>query len=69
VIHMMRELAHKQGRAVVIVTHDSRVLEFGDRTVRMEDGRIVAPPANDVPGKMAPHWAIPAEAQTVGEAC
>jgi ABC-type lipoprotein export system ATPase subunit len=24
----------------VVVTHDSRVLEFGDRMVSMEDGRI-----------------------------
>jgi ABC-type lipoprotein export system ATPase subunit len=23
-----------------VVTHDSRVLEFGDRIVHMEDGRI-----------------------------
>jgi putative ABC transport system ATP-binding protein len=41
VMLMMRELAHKHERAVVVVTHDSRVLEFGDRIVRMEDGRIV----------------------------
>ena len=41
VMEMMRELAHKHGRGVVVVTHDSRVLEFGDRIVRMEDGRII----------------------------
>jgi putative ABC transport system ATP-binding protein len=69
VMAMMRELAHKHGRAVVIVTHDSRVLEFGDRTVRIEDGRIVPPLAVDVPGRIAPQWAIPAEARAVGEAC
>jgi len=40
VMEMMRELAHQHGRAVVIVTHDSRVLEFADRTVRIEDGAI-----------------------------
>jgi len=37
----MHDLAHKHGRAVVVVTHDSRVLEFADRIVHMEDGRIV----------------------------
>lgn len=42
VMQMMREVAHKHGRAVVVVTHDSRALEFGDRIVRMEDGRIVS---------------------------
>jgi putative ABC transport system ATP-binding protein len=41
VMSLMRDLAHKNRRGVVVVTHDSRVLEFGDRIVRMEDGRIV----------------------------
>lgn len=41
VMGILRDLAHTHGRAVVIVTHDSRVLEFGDRIVHMEDGRIV----------------------------
>jgi len=42
VMVMLRELAHRQDRAVVVVTHDSRVLEFGDRVVRIEDGRILS---------------------------
>jgi len=37
---MMSELAHRRQRAVVIVTHDSRVLNFADRIVRIEDGAI-----------------------------
>lgn len=41
IMQMMRDLAHERGRAVVIVTHDSRVLEFADRSVRIEDGLIV----------------------------
>ena len=40
VMEMMSELAHKRGRAVVIVTHDSRVVNFADRIVRIEDGMI-----------------------------
>ena len=40
VMEMMRDLAHERGRAVVIVTHDSRVLEFADRSIRIEDGLI-----------------------------
>ena len=40
VIEMMRNLAHDRGTAVVIVTHDPRVLEFADRTVRIEDGLV-----------------------------
>jgi putative ABC transport system ATP-binding protein len=40
VMEMMRELARKHGRGVVVVTHDSRVTEFADRIVHMEDGCI-----------------------------
>jgi putative ABC transport system ATP-binding protein len=45
VMEMMRDLAHERGRAVVIVTHDSRVLEFADRSIRIEDGLIAQPKA------------------------
>jgi putative ABC transport system ATP-binding protein len=37
-------LAHRQGRAVVIVTHDPRIVHLADRIVHIEDGRIVAAP-------------------------
>ncbi|HKD75300.1 MAG TPA: ATP-binding cassette domain-containing protein, partial [Ktedonobacterales bacterium] len=42
VMQMMADLAHQRGRAVVVVTHDSRVLEFGDRIVKIEDGLIAS---------------------------
>jgi putative ABC transport system ATP-binding protein len=38
-------LAHRQRRAVVIVTHDSRIVHLADRIVHIEDGRIVPAPA------------------------
>ena len=41
VIGLLRDLARQRGRAVVLVTHDGRILEFADRIVRIEDGRIV----------------------------
>lgn len=43
VMEMMSELAHQRGRAVVIVTHDSRVVSFADRIVKIEDGLITVP--------------------------
>jgi putative ABC transport system ATP-binding protein len=42
IMQVLRELAHRNERAVVVVTHDSRVLEFGDRIVTMEDGKLVS---------------------------
>jgi len=41
VMNVLQRLAHERDRAVVIVTHDNRMLGYADRTVRMEDGRIV----------------------------
>jgi putative ABC transport system ATP-binding protein len=50
VMELMRDLAHKRGRAVVVVTHDPRVMEFADRTIRIEDGMIVdGSPASTAP--------------------
>ena len=57
VMQMMHDLAHKHGRAVVVVTHDSRVLEFADRIVRMEDGRIIPADGDDF-SKMPLRWAV-----------
>ncbi|MBI4892856.1 MAG: ABC transporter ATP-binding protein [Acidobacteria bacterium] len=40
VMQMLTRLAKQRGRAVVVVTHDSRVLGFADRIVEIADGRI-----------------------------
>ncbi len=40
IVEMMAALAHDEDRAVVIVTHDNRLIEYADRIVRLEDGRI-----------------------------
>jgi putative ABC transport system ATP-binding protein len=42
VLELMRRLAHEQNRAVVIVTHDIRVADLGDRLVHLEDGKIAS---------------------------
>ena len=43
-MRLLQDLAHQRERAVVLVTHDSRIVEFADRIVRIEDGRIVGHP-------------------------
>lgn len=40
VMDLLKELAHEQGRAVVVVTHDNRIFDYADRIVQIEDGRI-----------------------------
>ena len=41
VMELLREAAVKPDRAVVVVTHDNRVFQFGERIAHMDDGRIV----------------------------
>lgn len=40
VARLLAGIAHEQGRAVVIVTHDSRISGIADRIVYLEDGAI-----------------------------
>lgn len=42
VMQLMQRLARDSGRAVVIVTHDSRIQSYANRVVRMADGRITS---------------------------
>jgi len=41
VVELLRRLARDQGCAVLMVTHDPRILDIADRLVRMEDGRLL----------------------------
>jgi putative ABC transport system ATP-binding protein len=41
IMELLRHVALEGERAVIIVTHDSRIFGFGDRIARMEDGRVV----------------------------
>lgn len=40
VVDLLQSLAREQGCPVLMVTHDSRVLDVADRVIHMEDGRI-----------------------------
>jgi energy-coupling factor transporter ATP-binding protein EcfA2 len=42
VAELLRGLAKRQGAAVLLVTHDHRILEFADRVLHMEDGRLTS---------------------------
>ena len=42
VMELFRRVAHEQGAAVLVVTHDHRALDVFDRLYTMEDGRLAA---------------------------
>lgn len=39
-VELMNHLAKKQGSAVLMVTHDPRILDLADRILHMEDGKL-----------------------------
>jgi putative ABC transport system ATP-binding protein len=41
-VELFRQLADKQGAAIVMVTHDNKIIDIADRVVSLEDGRLVA---------------------------
>ena len=40
VVELIQELAREDGAAVVLVTHDNRILDVADRILHLEDGHI-----------------------------
>jgi putative ABC transport system ATP-binding protein len=41
IVKFVREHILSEQRCIVIVTHDSRIYEFADRIVKMEDGKLM----------------------------
>jgi len=41
VVEIMQQLAKEQGTAILLVTHDNRILDIADRIIDMEDGVLV----------------------------
>lgn len=42
VVDLLHLLAKKQGCAILLVTHDNRILDIADRILTMEDGRLMS---------------------------
>jgi putative ABC transport system ATP-binding protein len=42
IVTLMQKLAKEQGCAILIVTHDNRILDVADRLIQMEDGRLIS---------------------------
>jgi len=41
-VELFRHLADEQQAAIVMVTHDNKIIDIADRVVNLEDGRLVA---------------------------
>jgi putative ABC transport system ATP-binding protein len=41
VVSLLRRLADERSTTIFLVTHDHRVLDYADRIIKMEDGRVV----------------------------
>ncbi|MDB6069846.1 MAG: ABC-type antimicrobial peptide transport system, ATPase component [Verrucomicrobiales bacterium] len=56
VMELLKAVARKPGRSVIVVTHDPRVYDFADRIAEMEDGRVLNnQPAATSPALTAAH--------------
>jgi putative ABC transport system ATP-binding protein len=42
ILELLRSIAIEGDRAVIIVTHDSRIFEFADTLARMDDGHVIS---------------------------
>ena len=42
VVDLLHQLAKKQDCAILLVTHDNRILDIADRILTMEDGRLIS---------------------------
>jgi putative ABC transport system ATP-binding protein len=40
VMQLLREVASREDRALIVVTHDSRIFSFADRIAHMDDGHV-----------------------------
>ncbi|MBW4564076.1 MAG: DevA family ABC transporter ATP-binding protein [Mojavia pulchra JT2-VF2] len=40
VVNLMQKLAKEQGCTILMVTHDTRILDIGDRIIHLEDGKL-----------------------------
>jgi putative ABC transport system ATP-binding protein len=50
VMELLVALAHEEGAAVVLVTHEARVAAYSDREVVVRDGRVTSPSRQEAAG-------------------
>jgi putative ABC transport system ATP-binding protein len=50
VVNIMQQLAKEKNCAILLVTHDNRILDVADRIVQMEDGQLITSYASPLHG-------------------
>ncbi|NER23311.1 MAG: ATP-binding cassette domain-containing protein [Symploca sp. SIO1C2] len=55
VVNLMQNLAQEQGCTILLVTHDSRILDIADRIINMEDGVLKNNTTNSVGTGLGQH--------------
>jgi putative ABC transport system ATP-binding protein len=60
ILELLRSIAVEGDRAVIIVTHDSRIFEFADTIARMDDGHIVSLERQEERERLSPHDSLQA---------
>ena len=48
IMRILADIAHRRERAVLVVTHDPRVVPFADRILHIEDGVLVERPSGEL---------------------
>ncbi len=48
IMRILADTAHKRDRAVLVVTHDPRVVPFADRIIHIEDGLLTDSPSDEL---------------------
>ena len=54
IMRILADAAHQRGQAVLVVTHDPRIVPFADRIIHIEDGLLVGRPAGETEGLRLP---------------
>jgi len=47
ILRILADAAHDDGKAVLVVTHDPRIVAFADRVINIEDGLLVERPSEE----------------------
>ncbi len=55
VMQLLTEVSLREDRAVVVVTHDSRIFDFADTIAHMEDGRVERVVPHGAPARRTVH--------------